>query len=143
MMYDADADKSVHTVHEKAGKPSTYKGSAGAPQIQLGRPKDVEHSNDDDSVSDVSNYSTWSKGDLIELCKKLQLDRSGTKLKGSQPKSSAKESATTPVRGDAKSLDSSSQSSSSSSSSEEESEGGASASSVEESQDKSSPARGE
>jgi hypothetical protein len=74
MMYDADADKSVHTVHEKAGKPSTYKGSAGAPQIQLGRPKDVEHSNDDDSVSDVSNYSTWSKGDLIELCKKLQLD---------------------------------------------------------------------
>jgi hypothetical protein len=71
------------------------------------------------------------KGDLIELCKKLQLeDKSGTKKKGSSPKPSAKESATTPVRGDAESLNSSSQSSSSSSSSDEESAGGASASIV-------------
>jgi hypothetical protein len=145
MMYDPDADKSVHTVHEKAGKPSTYKGSAGAPTIQLGRPKDVVQGADNESLSDVSNYSTWSKGELIDLCRKLALgNKSGTMKKGSSPKPSAKESVTTPVRGEAKSSESSSRhSSSSSSSSGEESEEDSSASSVEESQGKSSPAHGE
>jgi hypothetical protein len=90
-------------------------------------------------VSDFSNYSTRSNGDLIGLCKKWQLDKSSTKKEGSSPKPTAKEFMRTPVRIDAKRSDRSLLFFTGSSSSEGETGWGTSASSFEESQGKSSP----
>ena len=88
MMYDHDADTAVQTIHEKKGG-ATYKGSPGAPTLQVGKPTEVigVRKLDDDELSQLSD---WDKGALIEHIKKMQL---GVGSKGSLPNRDSKPSA--------------------------------------------------
>ena len=117
MMYDHDADTAVNTIHEKKG--ANYKGSPGAPTLQVGVKPTEEigvRKLDDDELSQLSD---WDKGALIEHIKKMQL---GVGSKGSQPNRDSKPSAaddpSTRAEDEAIELSSASSSSSESGSSE-------------------------